>query len=59
MSTVTHTSGPARSDTAPPDRPPVDRRDVGNGFGGRIFNGFSHLFLAVWAIMVSTRCCGW
>ncbi len=54
MSTVTHTSGPARSDTAPPDRPPADRtaKDVGNGFGGRIFNGFSHLFLAVWAIMV-------
>ena len=52
MSTVTHT--PAGSDQAPPpDRTPGPRTAVGGSrAGSKIFNGFSHLFLAVWAIMV-------
>ncbi|MBX7266151.1 carbohydrate ABC transporter permease [Micromonospora sp. Llam7] len=55
MSTVTHTpGGPAGTDQAPPPtRTPAQRAAVGGGrAGARFFNGFSHLFLAVWAIMV-------
>ncbi|MFG1660812.1 carbohydrate ABC transporter permease [Micromonospora chersina] len=53
MSTVTHTSGQKRPDVAPPGRPTGRRAEAaGSGIGGRIFNGFSHLFLVVWAIMV-------
>ncbi|MGW4295907.1 carbohydrate ABC transporter permease [Micromonospora chersina] len=51
MSTVTHTSGQQRPDVARPARP-TGRRAGAAGIGGRIFNGFSHLFLVVWAIMV-------
>ncbi|NES14996.1 MULTISPECIES: carbohydrate ABC transporter permease [Micromonospora] len=52
MSTATH--GPVRADQAPPSRPaPVRGSDTrGRGWGGRIFNGFSHAFLVVWAVMV-------
>ncbi|MBQ1026212.1 carbohydrate ABC transporter permease [Micromonospora sp. C95] len=50
MSTVTHTPGGlAGPDQAPP---PAPRAAVGGGAGARFFNGFSHLFLAVWAVMV-------
>ncbi|GIJ27215.1 sugar ABC transporter permease [Micromonospora qiuiae] len=51
MSTVTHPlAGP---DQAPPTgRTPGRRAAAGGGAGARFFNGFSHLFLAVWAIMV-------
>lgn len=49
MSTVTHTSGQQQTDVAAPGR---RAQAAGNSIGGRIFNGFSHLFLAVWAIMV-------
>ncbi|MGW0505303.1 carbohydrate ABC transporter permease [Micromonospora sp. NPDC003241] len=55
MSTVTHTpGGQAGPDQAPPPgRTPAERAAVGGGrAGARFFNGFSHLFLAVWAIMV-------
>ncbi|RIV39951.1 carbohydrate ABC transporter permease [Micromonospora radicis] len=55
MSTVTHTPG----DQAGPDQAPPPDRTPGRGAavggsraGARIFNGFSHLFLAVWAVMV-------
>ena len=52
MSTVTHI--PAGADQAPPPaRTPGGRAAVGGSrAGAKIFNGFSHLFLAVWAIMV-------
>lgn len=52
MSTATH--GPIRADQATPSRPAPARgaEARGRGVGGQIFNGFSHLFLAVWAIMV-------
>lgn len=54
MSTVTHDPGPVGPDLGPPARTTSARR---NGSGGRrpgaqFFNGFSHLFLLVWAIMV-------
>jgi N-acetylglucosamine transport system permease protein len=52
MSTVTHTSGQRRPDVAPSASPAAGRRARAAGIGGRIFNGFSHLFLVVWAIMV-------
>ncbi|TCB98344.1 carbohydrate ABC transporter permease [Micromonospora zingiberis] len=54
MSTVTHTPGQAGAGQAPPpDRTPGPRAAVGGSrAGARFFNGFSHLFLAVWAIMV-------
>ncbi|MGW5672069.1 carbohydrate ABC transporter permease [Micromonospora sp. NPDC003776] len=52
MSTATH--GPIRADQATPSHPASGRRAEarGRGWGGRIFNGFSHVFLAVWALMV-------
>ncbi|MFG3690487.1 carbohydrate ABC transporter permease [Micromonospora sp. CB01531] len=52
MSTATH--GLGRADQASPSRPaPVRRADARRaGVGARIFNGFSHLFLVVWALMV-------
>ncbi|MEG3633895.1 carbohydrate ABC transporter permease [Micromonospora palythoicola] len=55
MSTVTHTPGglAGPDQTPPPARTPAPRAAVGGGrAGARFFNGFSHLFLAVWAIMV-------
>ncbi|MGN9775869.1 carbohydrate ABC transporter permease [Micromonospora sp. H33] len=54
MSTVTHTSGRARPTPPPPagTTPGPVAESAANGIGARIFNGFSHLFLAVWAIMV-------
>ncbi|SCF03368.1 carbohydrate ABC transporter permease [Micromonospora mirobrigensis] len=50
MSTTTH----ARTDQAPPvGTPEAGRsRPVGPGIGARFFNGFSHLFLVVWTVMV-------
>ncbi|WP_446215829.1 carbohydrate ABC transporter permease [Micromonospora sp. IBHARD004] len=53
MSTVTQPSGRlTRPDETPPGRgtPKTGRRS--GGLGERIFNGFSHLFLLVWAVMV-------
>ncbi|SCL36779.1 carbohydrate ABC transporter membrane protein 2, CUT1 family [Micromonospora rhizosphaerae] len=53
MSTVTQPSGPVtRPDKTPPGRgaPRTGRR--GGGLAERFFNGFSHLFLLVWAVMV-------
>ncbi|KAB1908367.1 carbohydrate ABC transporter permease [Micromonospora sp. AMSO31t] len=53
MSTVTHTSDQRRPGATPPAGPAEDRRArAAGGIGGRIFNGFSHLFLVVWAVMV-------
>lgn len=53
MSTVTHDVGSARPDLVPPKRPASGRsRELTDGVGARFFNGFSHLFLLVWAIMV-------
>ncbi|SCL15299.1 N-acetylglucosamine transport system permease protein [Micromonospora nigra] len=55
MSTVTHSpGGTAGPGQAPPGHrtpagPPAGRGGV---IGAKFFNGFSHLFLAVWAIMV-------
>ncbi|MGW1062419.1 carbohydrate ABC transporter permease [Micromonospora rubida] len=53
MSTVIHPSG----DRTRPERrtpPPASDGLLGRGreLGGRFFNGFSHVFLVVWAIMV-------
>ncbi|MFJ8582018.1 carbohydrate ABC transporter permease [Micromonospora sp. NPDC093277] len=50
----TATNGPIRAGQATPSRPaPARGAEVrGRGVGAQIFNGFSHLFLAVWAIMV-------
>ncbi|MFI9530266.1 carbohydrate ABC transporter permease [Micromonospora rosaria] len=50
MSTVTRPPG-ERSRAAAPG-PATPRGGGGGGLGGRIFNGFSHLFLVVWAVMV-------
>ncbi|SCE93662.1 N-acetylglucosamine transport system permease protein [Micromonospora viridifaciens] len=52
MSTATH--GLNRADQASPSRrAPVRRADTRRAaVGAKIFNGFSHLFLAVWALMV-------
>ncbi|MFU8853250.1 carbohydrate ABC transporter permease [Micromonospora sp. SL1-18] len=52
MSTATH--GLGRTDQAGTSRPAPVRRARGPraGVGARIFNGFSHLFLVVWALMV-------
>ena len=53
MSAVTQPSGTVtRPDKTPPGRgaPKAGRR--GGRFGERFFNGFSHLFLVVWAVMV-------
>lgn len=52
MSTATH--GPSRADQAVPSRPaPGSRAGAARpGWGSRIFNGFSHVFLVVWALMV-------
>jgi N-acetylglucosamine transport system permease protein len=54
VSTVTPTSGGvAPLKTAPPRRrAPARSRAAGGGAGERVFNGFSHLFLLVWAVMV-------
>jgi N-acetylglucosamine transport system permease protein len=54
MSTVTHTSDRTRPAGPPPAGSTPDRKvdSAGNGVGGWLFNGFSHLFLAIWAIMV-------
>jgi N-acetylglucosamine transport system permease protein len=53
MSTVTRASDrPTRSDQAPPGRRAPRAGTRGGGFGDRFFNGFSHLFLVVWAVMV-------
>ncbi|MFE9959061.1 carbohydrate ABC transporter permease [Micromonospora sp. NPDC005299] len=53
MSTVTHTSDQRRPDAVPPAGPAAGRRaGAAASIGGRIFNGFSHLFLVVWAVMV-------
>ncbi|MEH0845040.1 carbohydrate ABC transporter permease [Micromonospora sp. CPCC 205711] len=53
MSTATH-GGLIRPDQTPPTRPAPPRRTQSRAgaVGTRIFNGFSHLFLAVWAVMV-------
>ncbi|MDM4719764.1 carbohydrate ABC transporter permease [Micromonospora sp. WMMA1363] len=50
MSTAIHSSDRTRPDQVPPSA----RRSepAGRGAGARIFNGFSHVFLLVWAIMV-------
>ncbi|MEO3777424.1 carbohydrate ABC transporter permease [Micromonospora sp. B11E3] len=52
MSTATHPSeGLTRPDRrTPPPRPAPP--GTGRGIGGRVFTGFSHLFLVVWAVMV-------
>ncbi|MCN0178423.1 carbohydrate ABC transporter permease [Salinispora arenicola] len=54
MSTVTHDPGPAGPDLVPPAPTTSAQRFEPGGRrpGARIFNGFSHLFLLVWAIMV-------
>jgi N-acetylglucosamine transport system permease protein len=54
MSTATHASGDlTRPDQTPPGPESEGRSESRIGaIGGRIFNGFSHLFLAVWAVMV-------
>jgi N-acetylglucosamine transport system permease protein len=52
MSTVTHSSGElTRTDRARAPRP-ASRQAGGHGIGERVFGGFSHLFLLVWAVMV-------
>ncbi|MEV0427806.1 carbohydrate ABC transporter permease [Micromonospora sp. NPDC049836] len=52
MSTATH--GPIRADQTVPSRSaPGGRAEAHrSGWGSRIFNGFSHVFLVVWALMV-------
>jgi N-acetylglucosamine transport system permease protein len=52
MSTVTQASD--RPATAPPAGRRAQRAGArgGGGLGDRIFNGFSHLFLLVWTVMV-------
>jgi N-acetylglucosamine transport system permease protein len=53
MSTVTPTSDrPTRSDQTPPGRRAPTAGTRGGGLGDRFFNGFSHLFLVVWGVMV-------
>jgi N-acetylglucosamine transport system permease protein len=52
MSTVTQTSGDLTRPGSPPRREAPARTRGGDGVGGRIFNGFSHLFLVVWSVMV-------
>jgi N-acetylglucosamine transport system permease protein len=54
MSTMTPASGGlAPPQAAPPRRQaPTGTRNRGDSIGGRVFNGFSHLFLLVWAVMV-------
>lgn len=52
MSTVTHTSDQRRPDAAPAGPAAGRRAKAATSIGGRIFNGFSHLFLVVWALMV-------
>lgn len=54
MSTVTQDSNRAQADVAPSNRSASRRpRELaGDGVGTRIFNGFSHLFLLAWAVMV-------
>ncbi|MFF3855811.1 carbohydrate ABC transporter permease [Micromonospora sp. NPDC002575] len=54
MSTVTHPSGERARPGRPAPRPAPSRGLVSRGreLGGRVFNGFSHLFLVVWAVMV-------
>jgi N-acetylglucosamine transport system permease protein len=53
MSTVTQKSGrPTGPDQAPPGRQAPKAGTRGGGLGDRFFNGFSHLFLLVWAVMV-------
>ena len=53
MSTATH-GGLARPDQSPATRPDPAPRTTSRAaaIGGRIFNGFSHIFLVVWAVMV-------
>ncbi|MFU8875054.1 carbohydrate ABC transporter permease [Micromonospora sp. SL4-19] len=52
MSTATHGLSPA--DQATPSRQSPGRRAGARrvGLGAQVFNGFSHLFLVVWALMV-------
>lgn len=51
MSTATH--GLGQAEQASTSRPAPTRRTRGRaGMSSRIFNGFSHLFLVVWALMV-------
>src|SRR6266508_5246759 len=54
MSTVTRTpSGvPQLGEGTPPRRGKASGASRTGGVGEKIFNGFSHLFLVVWAIMV-------
>lgn len=54
MSTVTPTPGDlARIEAAPPtQKVPARARATGGGASERIFNGFSHVFLVVWGVMV-------
>ena len=53
MSTATH-GGLTRPDQSPAARPTPARRPASRAgaLGARVFNGFSHLFLLVWAVMV-------
>ncbi|GAA2712219.1 carbohydrate ABC transporter permease [Micromonospora olivasterospora] len=53
MSTVTHPSeGSTRTDRRTPPGGRTARPGAGRNLGGRVFAGFSHLFLVVWAVMV-------
>ncbi|NES26937.1 ABC transporter permease subunit [Micromonospora terminaliae] len=52
MSTATHGLDRAGQATTPPGTAPAGRDAHRPGWGSRIFNGFSHLFLLVWALMV-------
>jgi N-acetylglucosamine transport system permease protein len=53
MGTVTRAAGqPARTDQPPAGRRASRTGGRGDGLGDRIFNGFSHLFLVVWTVMV-------
>jgi N-acetylglucosamine transport system permease protein len=52
MSTMTPTSGGVAPLKAAPPRKQVPARARGGGAAERIFNGFSHLFLVVWSVMV-------
>ncbi|WP_348774144.1 carbohydrate ABC transporter permease [Micromonospora sp. WMMD1155] len=53
MSTATH-DGLTRPDQSPDTAPDGGKggRSTSDGIGGKFFNGFSHLFLLVWAVMV-------
>ncbi|MFY1703116.1 carbohydrate ABC transporter permease [Micromonospora sp. WMMA1923] len=51
MSTITRAAEPAHPDGGSPARPAAGK-PTGDTLGGRVFNGFSHVFLVVWAVMV-------